>query len=411
MNSKPTMNRGNGALDISLAAPQGWSYIADDTVIGMVSRHAPIITSAATVKVGLRGRVKIQVPKGSGASHDRHQGGTVYKELLIPKRHTLFQGPLHIPDISDSVYWPFEVRISPFCQDSGFQVNGDSLPSWDDICSSRLPGTFYSVGSNTSSSPSACWVEYYLEAEMRYVQRGEEKVHTSTCPIQVRHTPETIFSGFGKQRRTLNRSIRGQHLLPHPEDRSFRRRTREFFIHPSNNSPELHYKVEVYAPATVQLGNPSNIPYKLKFEILPRTSSALRDVELKVLFNSAKFILRSETRVTAGTTIHSPSSIHGSLTDLGIEQAFKQLDAFPLMIPLTERSQTLNIGKMLQLTLHTSGLKAGEKELSATGLVTPNFTTHTLRYLNTLQAEFSVTVAGNTTRLHASTPLTIIAEM
>ncbi|KAJ5212486.1 uncharacterized protein N7498_004132 [Penicillium cinerascens] len=410
MNSKPTMNRGNGALDISLAAPQGWSYIAGDTVIGMVSRHAPIITSEATVKLALKGRVKIQVPKGFGASHDRP--GPVYKELLIPKCHTLFQGPLHIPDISDSVYWPFEVGISPFSQDSAFQVNGDSLPSWDDICSSRLPGTFYSVGSHPSSSLSACWVEYYLEAEMRYVQKGEQKVHTSTCPIQVRHTPETIFSGFGKQRRTLNRSIRGQHLLPaHQEDRSFGRRTREFFIHPSNHAPELHYKVEVYAPATVQLGNPSNIPYKLKFEILPQTSTALRDVELKVLFNSAKFILRSETKVTTGTALHSLSSIHGSRTDLGIEQAFKQLDAFPLMIPLTERSQTLNIGKMLQLTLHTTGLKAGEKELSATGLITPNFTTHTLRYLNTLQAEFSVTVAGNTTWLYASTPLTIIAEM
>lgn len=406
------MNRGNGALKISLAAPQGWSYIAGDTVIGIVSRHAPIITSEATVQLVLRGRVRIQTNKGSGASYNRHQEEPIYKQLLIPECHTLFQGPLHIPDSSDSIYWPFDIRISPYSQDSAFQFNGDSLPSWEEISSSRLPGTFYSVGNYTSSSPSACSVEYYLEAEMRYIERGEEKVHTSTCPVQVRHTPETIFRGFGKQRRTLNRSIRGQQLLPgEREDRSFGRRTREFFIHPLNNAPELHYKVEVYAPATVQLGNPSNIPYKLKFELLPRTSTALRDTELKVLFNSAKFMIRSETKVTAETTAHSLPSMHYSITDLGLEQAFRKLDGFPLMIPLSDKGQTLDIGKMLQLTLHTNGLKAGEKELSATGCVTPNFGTHALRHLNSLQAEFSVTVAGYTTRLYASTPLTIIAEM
>ncbi|KAJ5131965.1 hypothetical protein N7448_006123 [Penicillium atrosanguineum] len=407
--SKPTMNRGNCTLKISLAAPQGWSYIAGDAVIGIVSRHAPTVTSEATVKLALRGRVKTQVTKGSGAPYDRHQEGPIYKQLLLPEQHTLFQGPLHIPDNNDSVYWPFEIRMSPYSQDSEFQFNGDLLPSWEEIASSRLPGTFCSVG----SSSSACWVEYYLEAEMRYVERGEQKVYTSTCPVQVRHSPDTIFTGFGRQRRTLNRSIRGQQLLSvvHHEERSFVRRTREFFIHPSNSAPELHYKVEVYAPATVQLGNLSNIPYKLKFELLPQTSNALRGIELKVLFNSAKFVIRSETRVTAGTSVHSPSSIHCSLVDLGLEEAFRRLDAFPLMIPLTDKSQTLNLGKMLQLTLHASGLKAGEKDVAATGHITPTFSTHTLRHLNTLQAEFSVTVAGYTTRLHASTPMNILAEL
>lgn len=407
------MNRGNGSLKISLAAPQGWSYIAGDTVIGMVSRHEPTITSEATVKLALRGRVKTQVTKGSGAAYGKHQEMPIYKQLLLPEHHTLFQGPLDIPHSNDCVYWPFEIRISPYSQDSESQSSGDSLPSWEEIASSRLPGTFYSVGSDKSSSPSACWVEYYLEAEMRYIERGEQKVHTSTCPVQVRHSPETIFSGFGRQRRTLNRSIRGQQLLAavHHEERSFVRRTREFFIHPLNSAPELHYKVEVYAPATVQLGNLSNIPYKLKFELLPQTSTGLQDIELKVLFNSAKFIIRSETKVTAGTTVHSPSSMHCSLVDLGLEEAFRRLDAFPLMIPLTDKSQTLDIGRMLQLTLHTSGLKAGEKDVAATGHITPTFATHTLRHLNTLQAEFSVTVAGYTTRLHASSPLNILAEL
>jgi hypothetical protein len=407
------MYRGNGSLKISLAAPHGWSYIAGDTVIGMVSRHEPTITSEATVKLALRGRMKTQVTKGSGAAYGKHQERPIYKQLLLPEHHTLFQGSLHIPDSNDCVYWPFEIRMSPYSQDSESQSSGDSLPSWEEIASSRLPGTFYSVGGNKASYPSTCWIEYYLEAEMRYLERGEQKVHTSTCPVQVRHSPETIFSGFGKQRKTLNRSIRGQQLLAavHHEERSFVRRTREFFIHPSNSAPELHYKVEVYAPATVQLGNLSNIPYKLKFDLLPQTSSALQDIELKVLFNSAKFIIRSETRVTAGTTVHSPSSMHCSFVDLGLEEAFRRLDAFPLIIPLTDKSQTLDIGKMLQLTLHTSGLKAGEKDVAATGHITPTFATHTLRHLNTLQAEFSVTVAGYTTRLYASTPLNILAEL
>ncbi|KAJ5684598.1 uncharacterized protein N7477_000943 [Penicillium maclennaniae] len=393
--SKPIMNRGNGTLKISLAAPQDGAM-------------SPVIRSL----LALRGRVKVQFTKGSGVSYDRHQEGPIYKQLLLPERHTLFQGPLHIPDSNDSVYWPFEIKMSPYSQDLGF-LNGDLLPSWEDIASSRLPGTFYSVECNKASSPSACWVEYYLEAEMRYVERGDQKVHTSTCPIQVRHSPETIFRGFGKERRILNRSIRGQQLLSavHHGERSFVRRTREFFIHPSISAPELHYKVEVYAPATVQLGNLSNIPYKLKFELLPQTSNALHDIELKVLFNSAKFIIRSETRVTAGTSVHAPSSVHCSLIDLGLEEAIRRLDAFPLTIPLTNKSQTLNIGKMLQLTLHTSGLKAGEKDVPATGRITPTFSTQNLRHLNSLQAEFSVTVAGNTTQLHASTPLNILAEL
>lgn len=404
------MNRGNGTLKISLAAPQGWSYIAGDTVIGMVSRHSPTITSEATVKLALRGRVRIQVTRGSGAPYDRHQEEPTYKQLLLPEQHTLFHGPLHIPDSNDSVYWPFEIRMSPYSQEPGF-LNGDLLPSWEEIASSRLPGTFYCVESTKSSSPSACWVEYYLEAEMRYVEKGDQKVHTSTCPIQVRHSPETLFRGFGKERRTLNRSIRGQQLLSavQHEERSFVRRTREFFLHP-NRAPELHYKVEVFAPATIQLGNLSNIPYKLKFELLPQTSNALQDIELKVLFNSAKFIIRSETRVASGT-VYSSSIVHCTLVDLGLEEAFRRLDAFPLMIPLTDKNQTLNIGRMLQLTLHTSGLKAGEKDVAATGHITPTFSTHTLRHLNTLQAEFSVTVAGHTTRLHASTPLNILAEL
>jgi hypothetical protein len=83
-------------LQIELASPPGWHNTAGDTVIGHVTRSAPIVSPDACVRLSLVGRLKTKIYRESsvlkGSQKFRSLG-----HLWTPKPQILFRGPLHLP--------------------------------------------------------------------------------------------------------------------------------------------------------------------------------------------------------------------------------------------------------------------------------------------------------------------------
>ncbi len=84
-------------LKFDVAAPEGWSYSAGDTIIGNLIRHTPIVTPEATIVLTLIGRIKTKITKSTNSSrtHCRSECILVKSEQPVIACH-----PLHLPENS-----------------------------------------------------------------------------------------------------------------------------------------------------------------------------------------------------------------------------------------------------------------------------------------------------------------------
>jgi hypothetical protein len=144
-----TKKTGSPSLQIDVASPPSWTFIAGDTVIGTVISRSAIVTPEATVTITLFGRVKTKITvrksTGNGSRTEHYRG----RWLLVGSetRQVLHQGPVHLATgSSEPLSWPFSIKIPtrPIDSLARQSAGAKSFLPLNNIADHLLPGTFYS---------------------------------------------------------------------------------------------------------------------------------------------------------------------------------------------------------------------------------------------------------------------------
>ncbi|KAJ5612799.1 hypothetical protein N7510_005993 [Penicillium lagena] len=379
-----TIKTGNDALKFDVAEPPNWSYSPGDTIMGNLVRKEGIVSPEATVKVGLVGRAVTEIiESGNQRSTRHHTGGCSYLGL---EQDVLFKGPLHLPEgiqpggvATEPLSWPFSIKIP------------------------TEPVDMRNRGLSEDS-----FIEYYLTAQLRYKYGSESKTITATWPITLRHPPEGIDQVGQLTKTSTQRRIQSQRLVPGMRHRglSFKQKMQKSFG--SSKVPEFCFKFNITYPKIIQFGNPEPIPIIFEIEPLPRkTSEEIRDVSQRIEITSVKMSISSWTYIRSNSNLHSDTQT--SSHDLGLEKVLETLES-PLEIYTADgrADKPINLGNMFQLTLHRSGLKSGNKNLSLKAysrcpVLYPDFVTYCIRHKNSLMWEISLDVAGEKHRITITT--------
>lgn len=398
-----TTRNGSPGLQVNVFSPPGWTFAPGDTVIGTVVRQSCIVTPEATVTIALIGRVKTKINKSSGNSNVEYRER---KQLFGPPTtsQVLCRGPLHLPPKeergSDSglLSWSFSITIPTQSREELRRAN----------CT--LPGSFYSssFGFYTSSEG---FVEYYLEAQLRYNRRGSYEVLKSTYPITLRRFPGTSLLSYNIKKHTVGRTFCSPRLLPGMEnaDLTLRQKAQKFFG--SSKVPELHYKVEMSWPCSMQLDNPSHFPFILN--IIPQQAkncAGIRGVGHEIRLTSIRMCIKGKTTVTAPGNFSTHSihyDDHSSRYDLQIGLALKDLES-PIIFSSEKENKPVNLGNLLQLVLRSDGLTAGKRRLSKISGLYPSFSITDITHSHWLDMDVILSVVGETHRIQLRSDLKIL---
>ncbi|KAI9041344.1 uncharacterized protein KD926_006920 [Aspergillus affinis] len=408
-----TLNQNDVGINLEITAPPGWTFGAGDTIIGNVVRRQPIVAPEATVRLELVGRVKTKITVKRG-----NNNRSVYRsrwDLLGVTSQTLFRGPLHLPEGTDeSLTWPFEVPI-PSGPASSVLLGHDQQESFlplnkESLAYQPLPGSFFSsrVGWNHTSEG---FVEYYLQAELRFSRGGSYDTLNATSPIALRQPAAPILLDYDILQRQLPKSVRSQRLLPGMEDAdlSFKQKTQKLFG--SSKVPEFHFMVDFAFPRRIQFENAAPIPLIIGIRPdLERTSDSIQDVRQTIQLNWLRLKIKSTTIVTAPGNFSSYPHSDDQSCDyhLGLERLFAKLEN-PIVFTTGKGNEPINIGDMLQLVLRPDGLYAQGARLAPVSGIQPDFVTYNIRRNNTLSWEISLSVAGEVLTFKGSTELQLLA--
>lgn len=181
---------GSPAFKFDLAAPPGWAYAPGDTIIGNLVRNLPIVTPNASISLSFIGRVKVKITVKRG-----NNSRSVYRDnwqLVGFNETVIFKGPLHLAEGNDtSLSWPISVQI-PYEPMESCRQNHSQKCSFIPLNADHpnhhvLPGSFYSESSGWSNTSSSEFVEYYLQARLKYDFRQSDELYEAICPITLRH--------------------------------------------------------------------------------------------------------------------------------------------------------------------------------------------------------------------------------
>ncbi|UNI15899.1 hypothetical protein JDV02_002385 [Purpureocillium takamizusanense] len=412
----PTIRTASPTLAINLAAPPNWSFAADDTIIGSVTRQLALVAPEATVTVRLLGRVKVKITVSRGNNrHDVYRSRVnFFTAAPAETQRVVFHGPVHIPQGGDAQSWPFTLTIPT----SPMIANGHGIPpecsflrlTPEETAKHPLPGTFTSSDHGLSTR-SECYVEYYLEATMRFAHKGSFSVATATQPIVIRH-PSTALPivDFHPMQKPWPRSVRSYRLIPGQEsaDLSFKQKSQKFFG--SSKVPQFNFRLHVWVPSIIQLDNPLPLPIQLLVEPAPQqTSAEIKDVVQTVTLNHIKVTVKATTLVLApGNWSGSPhDDNHRSSANLGIELIFARLGE-TINIPSAPGDAPIDIGRRLQLRLSSRGLCTGDQLVTTAQYLRPGFVTYNVRHTNSWKWSIQYTIAGEKQKLEFEVPIEIL---
>ncbi|KAJ5896814.1 uncharacterized protein N7473_006213 [Penicillium subrubescens] len=409
-----TIRKSSPDLKFDVAAPAGWSYAAGDTIIGNLIRHTPIITPEAAITLTLIGRMKTKITESK--SNDSR---TNYRSeaLLVKSDQTIFSGrPLHLPEGSGApLSWEFSVNIPNEPLQSvrrAYTPRTSFVPlDRDHPAHNTLPGSFVSSRDGMTVS-STGFVEYYLKAQLRYTFKGSSKSVEAIWPFRLVHpVDETAASQLSTLKRlSYPQRILSQRLLPGMQqaDLTLKQKTQKFFG--SSKVPKLCFSVDIHHPAAIQLDNPQPIPIILEIRPLPdQTSPSVEDQTIGI--NWVRMTLHQRTSVLAPSNFLSDyphDDGHPASRSLNLESAFRRLES-PLVMSTGEKGEKkVNIGEMFQLVLRSTGFASGSRYLTSVAPI-PDFTTYSIRHVNTVEWKVAYSVAGETGTVKATSPMKIIA--
>ncbi|KAJ5085987.1 hypothetical protein N7532_010758 [Penicillium argentinense] len=404
----PVPPTGDEHLKLEVAAPPGWSFVAGDTIIGSIVRHAPIRSPDAKVSLALVGRARINPELDDFSEFRSH---TCY--LLYRVQDALFRGPLHhAQDSEEALNWQFSMQIPSEPDQTVIKEHSGSesfIPLDDPWHPGHhtFPGSFFSSRKHLAFRTEG-FIEYYLRARLECIFGGSKRTMDATWPIIMRHPVDESVNLQTLRQISAMRRIKSWSLVPGMKDP---KKTIRW-----SRTPEFYFRVKMSYPEAAQIDNPQTIPVIL--EIVPdlETSAPLKGTLPRIQVNWVSMVLLSSCHLARerpsalpGMRAHR-NEVHEWQYDFGLDRLFKVFDT-PLVLSTDEKGyKPFNMGRMFQLALRSDGLVAGTRLLAhpATG-IHPDFASHDIKHCNRVQWTVSLTVAGEAEEVTGSGPLKLIA--
>ncbi|KAI2703467.1 hypothetical protein CBS147333_8799 [Penicillium roqueforti] len=407
----PTQATGGPNLNISIAAPPIWTYAAGDTIIGSVNRHSHLVAPDAKIALTLIGRTKARLITEGYPTKTTSHGN--WKLFHLPPQ-TLLRGPIHIPSPSTPTDWiniPFSINIPEAASLSAVRDHSqeESFVPLEASCITQhpLPGTFY-----TEWSGAKVCIEYYLQAQLRYMRNGSWRVQRATAPVTLAH-PNVDAGGirFALQRCSIVSRVRSQRLLPSMRDVGLSLTQKTQKILGLSSVPGFSFEVVMGVPVAIQLDNSSPIP--LLIRVIPRrdgSSSAIWDVVQRVEVTAVKMSILSKVEIVLKPSEESlytiPNDEHVFVQHLGLEKAFEQLKD-PIVTFAGPSDTPVDIGRVLRLVLGQNGLMSDGKRLSLVASIQPSFVTFNTRLSHSIIWQTSLSIAGETRTVSMTAEVTV----
>ncbi|KAK2593179.1 hypothetical protein QQS21_009108 [Conoideocrella luteorostrata] len=410
----PTMRQCSPELAIQLVAPPDGMFSAGDNIRGSVVRKMPIVTPDARLEICLLGRAKtkITVRRGQNSHTTYRSRFNFFATNPGGTRQMLYQGPVHIErDAASPHAWPFSITV-PHSVGAAPRDEPSFLPlTPEDMKRHALPPTFRS-DSGFLGPDSEGYVEYFLQASLRFEHNQAAVMRWSTLPIKMRPPagPPAITDWKLRQKQ-WRKTVVSYRLAPGLEsaELSFKQKTKQFFG--TSSVPELFHTVELGAPTCLQLDHPSWIPMTLR--VIPHrenTSEILHGVPQKAVLNWIKLTVETDTTVTAPSNFsRSPrTDNHNNKFHFGLEQAFSLLPE-PIALAIEENAEPVDVGAALQLHLSSGGLFAGQRRLAPVAPFAPCFTTYNIKHvIRSFIYTLSITIADQEYKTQYVVPGTVI---
>ncbi|CAG9986995.1 unnamed protein product [Clonostachys byssicola] len=423
----PTRYKSLPALGIELEG-QRTAFYPGDAIIGTVHRSAPIVCTEATIDIAFHGRTKSRMEMVNSPCDGTYRG----RFTLLHQTQSVFAGPMHIPGGSPKQKeWPFAIQIPQNIDARLFHRQYDAKKSFiptDPACvgNQPLPASFYGrerVGeSRRSRNDGRCqtrqlnkrdapffydgygdkegFIEYYIEATLRYQRRGSWHEVTATMPIQIlAFNPNPPVVDFHMQRTSRLGLVCTQRLVPGMENAELSKIEKMKKLFGARSVPAFFFRLNVDLPSVIQLGR-DPIPVLMRFvPDWPNTSEIIRNVPQKATLVAFKVKLESwcgircDGRVRAHDTNWREKLYLQSEANAGRRVA--------VGIPCSDKTSPTDVGRALNIRI---GGYVG------THSVFHDFTMFNVKLSHQFSWTAKVEIAGEECTLHGTQPVKVLPQ-
>ncbi|KAJ3499176.1 hypothetical protein NLG97_g533 [Lecanicillium saksenae] len=368
--------------------PDKWqAFEPGDVISGRVQNEKQIKGGVASVTVRLVGRAKtkIAVKMEHGSSFYRNRFNFFDESEAS---WVLFEdsGP---SDANSPNSWQFKAQIPRTMSPSAIAADGKSTTSFlpldsQTVAQSVIPDIFhYTKTGSWSGTTLACYVEYYMVAELR---TPKNKCYTATLPLVIYSPaspgPLSAFD-FGFQ------------LTSDPF--SVCQKPKAFWNRSKDAGQACH--LEIYYPTRLQLG--SKMPLQLRVaQAKPEFDSDSCAPDLQIRLDSLKVTIKSVTTgICKGT--FSPKKM--AMTEKYVVESKSLLpsEMESIFIPTAQGVQPLDLGELLELMLEHDGItiKGARKGKEFKPSLSPDLTTFCITHAHQLIWDLRVEICG-TSQFH-----------
>ncbi|KAF4332477.1 hypothetical protein FBEOM_13727 [Fusarium beomiforme] len=315
------------------------SHIPGDTITGLVCRQTHTVSPDASVSVCMFGRVRTIGVMGNNSKEYQGQYNICYHS------QTIYKGPLHIETSGHCKEWSFEISLPKYGDPSLDQSNKHPTYQPLDPSDHELPPTH----TLRNTSHMAAVIEYVIKARLTLTSHGEIEVFEAVLPFKViNSTPDPPIVDFQVIRRRNDCAISSQRLVPGMRDvkLSLKDKIKQSFS--ASKDPELGFDLFIEAPMTIQLDNPTPIPFRLC--VSPnwdKTSDAIRDMPQEVNVSSIQICIVTTTTILCHGRLEVKESTE---IDLGVNEAISQLKK-NIQIPFSTEWQFIDVGEAINLRI------------------------------------------------------------
>uniref|UniRef100_A0A8H7TSR9 Arrestin-like N-terminal domain-containing protein n=1 Tax=Bionectria ochroleuca TaxID=29856 RepID=A0A8H7TSR9_BIOOC len=368
------------------------NYFPGDTVIGTIHRRNAMVCPEATVDVVLRGRTKSKMVVRRNNNSHTYRG----RFTLLNSGQKVFQGPVHIPEgAGEPQQWGFAINIPT-------NIDARLFPQQYDAAESYIPIDPASVGQmplpasfSSGYGRREAFIEYYIEATIRYQRKGSWHTETAVVPIPVAPlNPNPPVADFNLLGRRIQQSVSSQRLVPGMEnvELSKKEKMKKFFG--SSSVPRFAFSLELAAPRLLQIGN-SPIPFSMR--IVPfwsATTELIRDVPQKAKLVTFRATLETHCRIRCEGVFRP----HEAYWDDELDLQSEGFGDRPLSVEIPcaiGDTPPVDVGGVIRLRLPATG-------------VSPGFTTFNVRVSHTLSWKAKLEIAGESFTARAAQQVVVI---
>ncbi|VUC36319.1 unnamed protein product [Clonostachys rosea] len=328
------------------------TYVPGDTVVGTIQRRNAMVCPEATIEVVLHGRTKSKMVVRRNNNSHTYRG----RFTLLNLGQKVFRGPVHIPEgVGQSQQWGFAITIPTNIDARLYPAQYDAGESYIPIDTQSVSQMTLPASFSSGYGRREAFVEYYIEATIRYQRKGSWSMETAVVPIHVAAlNPNPPIVDFDLLSRGYQQSVSSQRLVPGMEAAELSKKDKMKKFFGSSSVPRFAFSMQVAAPKILQISN-SPIPFSMRVvPSWPATTELIRDVPQKAKLVTFRATLETYCNIRC-EGLFRPHEAHWS------DQLDLQSDGFgdrPLSVEIPcaigNNTPPLDVGSTIHLRLPSS---------------------------------------------------------